>query len=100
MNKHIALILSALVLVAVVVVAAIYWNESRKEVVFLCGNFSKGVSEESVRRQLDTGHFLTYRSVSTSSGSRMEVHSKYNLSVYRCNIDFDADGKVLKARVE
>lgn len=100
MNKHTALILSVIALVAVTFIAALVWNESRKEVVFLCGNFSKGVSEDSVRRQLDTGHFLTYQSVNTPSGSRIEVHSKYNLSVYRCNIDFDADGKVLEARVE
>lgn len=89
-----------LALLAVISVAALVWNESRKEVVFLCGNFSKGVSEDSVRRQLDTGQFLTYQDVSKPSGSRIDVHSKYNLSAYRCTIDFDADGNVLEARVE
>ncbi len=29
-----------------------------KKVVFLCGNFRASVPEASVRRQLDTGHFL------------------------------------------
>jgi hypothetical protein len=100
MNKHSAFILSLLVVATVVFIAALLWNESRKEVVFLCGNFSKGVNEDSVRRQLDTGHFLTYQSTSVPSGSRIEVRSKYNLAVYRCNIDFDTDGKVLEARVE
>lgn len=95
-----ALILSVLILVVVTFTAAMVWNESRKEVVYLCGNFGKGVSEDSVRRQLDTGNFLTYQSVSTPSGRRIEVHSKYNLAVYSCNIDFDDDGKVLEARVE
>jgi len=100
MNKRTTLILSVLTLLAVILVAALLWNESRKEVVFLCGNFSKGVSEDSVRRQLDTGQFLSYQSTSTPSGSRIEAHSKYNLSVYRCTIDFDVHGKVLEARVE
>jgi hypothetical protein len=99
LKKRTTLILSLLALCAVVLVAALVWNESRKEIVFLCGNFSKGVSEDSVRRQLDTGQFLTYESTRTPSGSHMEVHSKYNLSVYRCSIDFDADGEVLDARV-
>lgn len=89
-----------LALLAVLFVAAFVWNESRKEIVYLCGNFTRGVSEESVRRQLDTGEFLTYQSSVTPSGSRIEAHSKYNLSLYRCNIDFDADGKVITANVE
>ena len=100
MNRHTSLILSVLALFAALFVAALVWNESRKEVVFLCGNFSRGVSEDSVRRQLDTGQFLTYQTAVTPTGSRIEVHSKYNLSIYRCNIDFDADGKVLRASVE
>jgi len=92
--------LSVLALFAFLFVAAFAWNESRKEIVYLCGNFTGGVSEDSVRRQLDTGEFLTYQSTGTASGSRIEAHSKFNLSVYRCNIDFDADGKVIEARVE
>lgn len=89
-----------LALFAVLFAAAFAWNESRKEIVYLCGNFTSGVSEESVRRQLDTGVFLTWQSTATPSGSRIEAHSKYNLSVYRCIINFDTDSKVLEARVE
>jgi len=92
--------LSVLALVAGLFFAAFAWNESRKEIVYLCGNFTSGVSEDSVRKQLDTGEFLTYQSSVTPSGSRIEAHSKFNLSVYRCNIEFDADGKVIEARVE
>jgi len=94
------MVLSMLALFAALFVAAFAWNESRKEVVYLCGNFTRGVSGESVRRQLDTGIFLNYQSSETPSGSRIEMHSKYNLSVYRCNIDLDADGNVIEARVE
>jgi len=100
LNKYTRLILALLALFAVLFAAAFTWNESRKEVVYLCGNFSKGASEESVRKQLDTGQFLTYQSSVTPSGSRIEAHSGFNLSFYRCNIDFDADGKVISASVE
>lgn len=95
--KHATAILA---LLAVLLTGAFVWNESRKEVVFLCANFGQGVSEESVRRQLDTGVFLTYQSSATPYGSRVEAHSKYNFSVYRCIIDFDTDGKVIRASVE
>jgi len=83
-----------------VAVTAVFWNEARKEVVFLCGNFVKGVSKNSVLKQLDTGTFLRYRSEAVSSGSYIEVDSKVNLSVYKCRIYFDSDGIVINARIE
>ena len=88
------------VTVIVVLLAGFYWNEARKEIVFLCGNFEKGVSEQSVTRQLDTGNFLRYHAKKTPSGKRIVVDSAYNLSMYKCIIDVDEDGKVKEARLE
>ena len=88
------------VTVIVALVAGFYWNEARKEIVFLCGNFEKGVSEQSVTRQLDTGNFLRYHAKKTPSGKRIVVDSAYNLSMYKCIIDVDEDGKVKEARLE
>lgn len=87
-------------LVAALVVASFYWNEARKEVVFLCGNFVDGTSEESVLRQLNTGNFLRYHTENFSSGKRIIVDSPYNLSMYKCIIDFDMDGKVTGRHLE
>ena len=88
------------VTVIAALVAGFYWNEARKEIVFLCGNFDKGISEQSVTRQLDTGNFIRYHTQKTPSGKRIVVDSAYNLSMYKCIIDVDKDGKVEEARLE
>ena len=82
------------------VVAAVDWNEARKEVVFLCGNFAKGVSQSSVLRQLDTGDFLRYQIEKVSTGSRMKVDSMLNFGVYKCVIEFDSEEKVVHADIK
>jgi hypothetical protein len=85
---------------AVLVIAAVtafYWNEARKEVVFLCGNFTRGVTQTSVLRQLDTGNFLRYRLQKDSAGSRIVVDSGLTFGVYRCVIEFDRNDEVISA---
>jgi hypothetical protein len=93
----VALVLS---LVMAGVVAAVYWNEARKEVVYLCGNFGKGVAQSSVLKQLDTGNFLQYRVETVSTGSRIIVDSKLNFRLYQCMIEFDPQGKVVNAEIQ
>lgn len=87
-------------LVLALAVAAFVWNEARKEVVFLCGNFQPGVAEASVLSQLDTGHFLRYRSEAMAGGRRIVADSLYTFSVYRCVVAVGEDGFVLESRVE
>lgn len=91
--------LSALLALVLLLVAALAWNEARKEVVFLCGNFSEGVTEASVVRQLQTGQFLRYRQEGTPGGSRIVVDSPYTLGLHRCTIELDAGGTVVRAGV-
>ena len=98
--KHVAKYVVSLLLVAVFVVAAVYWNEARKEIVFLCGNFHSGVSEGTIIRQLETGNLLRYQREDTPSGQRVVVDSPYNLFVSKCVVDFDEKGNVVAARVE
>lgn len=99
MMKRLLKIILPLLLIAVLV-AVFYWNEARKEIVFLCGNFEKGISEESAVRQLNTGNFLQYHIKKIPSGKRIIVDSAYNLSMYKCVIDLDQDEKVEKTRLE
>lgn len=75
------------------------WNEARKEVVYLCGNFSAGVSQDSVLQQLGTGQFLRYQIDAWPEGSRIVVDSLYSSSLFRCEIDLDGNGRVLRAKV-
>ena len=86
--------------VVAALVAGFYWNEARKEIVFLCENFERGVSEQSVIRQLETGNFLRYHTELAPSGKRIIVDSAYNLSMYKCIIDVDRNGKVQEALFE
>lgn len=82
------------------VVAGVYWNEARKEVVYLCGNFVKGVGQRSVLKQLDTGNLLQYQLETIPAGSRITVDSKLNFRRYQCVIEFDRQGKVVNAKIQ
>lgn len=78
----------------IVVVAAFFWNEARKEVVYLCGNFISGIEESSVRRQLDTANLLGYQSEETATGRQIVAQSVFNLNMYQCVVYLDQDGIV------
>ena len=58
--------------------AAFFWNEARNEVVYLCGNFTEGVSGRSVLTQLDTAELSEYRVMETAGGTR--IVSEANLT--------------------
>lgn len=91
----IGLLLSTLV--AGLVIGGFIWKEARDEVIILCGNFKPGVTVASVRRQLDTGNFLRYRLEDVDSGTRIDVDSLYNFTLYHCAIDLDQNGEVTAA---
>ena len=93
---------TVLVILGVVALALVgfVWNEARKEVVILCANFTPGVPEEGVVRQLETGHFLRYRGNGPKDGGKIIVDSAFNLGMYTCVIDLDTDRIVVRARVE
>jgi hypothetical protein len=95
-----AWLLVSVVTAAAVLGAAFVWSEARKEVVFLCGNFTAGVSEASVVRQLETGHFLRYRRESMTGGSRIVVDSAWTPGGPRCTIELYGSGTVRRAGVE
>jgi hypothetical protein len=99
-TKNIILIILFLIIISMSVVTSIFWHEARNEIVFLCGNFVKGVSEKSVYKQLDTGDFLKYRTKKASSGSLVLVDSRYNLKRTTCQIELDSNGIVVFAIVK
>ena len=100
MKKYLISILAFVIGIVILVMIAIYWNEARKEVVFLCGNFVQGVSEHSVGKQLDTGNLLRYRTEPTPFGKLIKVDSLYSFRLYTCTIDIDANGIVQRAQLE
>lgn len=90
-------IATSIVALLLALAATFTWNEARKEVKFLCGNFSAGVSKASVIAQLETGHFLRYRQQATGAGALLTADSAYTLGRLQCRITLDADGTVLEA---
>lgn len=92
---------AAVPLAVIVIAAAVFvWDQSRMEIVYLCGNFTEGVTKQSVARQLNTGQFLRYRDEQLPSGSSITVDSAYTLNIYRCVIEFDTRDRVLIAGVD
>jgi hypothetical protein len=87
-------------IISVCLVGTFFWNEARKEIVFLCGNFKPGTTQESVLRQLKTGELLRYRTKNMQFGKRITVESVYNLYMNRCIIDMDSSGVVMDSYVE
>jgi hypothetical protein len=97
MLKTLTIGLLVITLVAGLVIGGFIWQSAKDEVIILCGNFKPGVTEASVRRQLDTGNFLRYKLEVVDSGGRIDVDSLYNFTLYHCTIDLDQNGKVTAA---
>jgi hypothetical protein len=93
-------IITTLVAIVIASITAFYWNEARKEVVFLCGNFTGGVSQSSVLTQLQTGNFLRYQVKGTETGNRISVESVIGFGAPRCLIEFNKQDKVIQAVLE
>jgi hypothetical protein len=96
-NTLLMSVLAFALLSILMIVAAIYWNEGRKEIFYLCGNFGQGVLKQDVIRQLDTGHFLRYQEIKSNPVSSIVVDSQINFGVYRCHIKLDKEQKVITA---
>ncbi|GAA6185984.1 hypothetical protein NBRC116595_32340 [Aliiglaciecola sp. NS0011-25] len=79
---------------------AFYWNEARKEVVFLCANFSQGVSKTSVLRQLKTVNLSSFTMQKTTSGDLIVLSSVFNFEIYQCVIEIDSNGQVHRAQIK
>ncbi len=93
LKKSLMIVCLGLLLVATV----FYWSSARDEVYYLCSNFTEGVPFDSVRRQLDTGHFLHYQRLQNDSLDRIEVSSWLNFNRYRCTIVLDDSAQVVTA---
>ena len=85
------------VFVVVIAAGAAFWNMTRQEVYYLCGNFVPGVEQLNVIRQLDTATLSSYALSMTESGSTIVLSSPYNFNTFTCTIEFDKDNKVVSA---
>lgn len=72
-----------------------YANEARKEVYYLCGNFSKGTVYSSVTRQLDTINLSQYKVENLQQGKRVIHSSALHFHLLSCDIEFNSQDKVV-----
>lgn len=70
-------------------------NEARKEVYYLCGNFSKGTSYSSVIRQLNTVNLSEYKVENLPQGKRVIHSSALHFHLLSCDIEFNQQEKVV-----
>lgn len=90
---------AAVLAVAALIAVTFMWTEAKKEVLYLCDNFSPGVPRESVFKQLDTANFLAYETRITTSGSTTVARSPLHLDGLHCRIYFTKDERVAHAQV-
>lgn len=76
-------------------VFAFFANEARKEVYYLCGNFSKGTAYSSVIRQLDTVNLSEYKVEKMQQGKRVIHSSVLHFYLLNCDIEFNPQEKVV-----
>ena len=89
-----------LILVTVCIVSVIYWNEARKEVIYLCNSINKGVPQNSVLRQFETVNLSGFKTEKIPTGSVIILDSQLNFGYYKCVIKIDVSGKVEQTHIE
>ncbi|MBT0587632.1 hypothetical protein [Alteromonas oceanisediminis] len=93
-------VLVALLFTAGLIAYAVFWNEGRKEVFYLCGNFAEGTSYASVDRQLKTANRLTIEKSVLGTQISLRFYSKIRPSLHQCRLRFDRNDKVLSRTYE
>ncbi|WP_395345298.1 hypothetical protein PN836_010165 [Ningiella sp. W23] len=97
---NLALVNRVIVIILIIgslVASGIFVDSARKEVLYLCGNFSEGVAKASVIRQLNTGDLLDYEEFEVDTGSKIHVSSLFTLNIVTCNIEFDKNDLVIQS---
>lgn len=70
-------------------------NEARKEMYYLCGNFSKDTAYSSVIRQLNTVNLSEYKVENLPQGKRVIHSSALHFHLLSCDIEFNPQEKVV-----
>ncbi|MGP9800930.1 hypothetical protein [Rheinheimera sp. NSM] len=100
MNSKIMLklkLIAAAISILGLLIFGFFANEARKEVYYLCGNFSKGTSYASVIRQLNTINLSEYKVENLPQGKRIIQSSALHFHLLSCNIEFNPQEKVVSA---
>ncbi|BFT29030.1 hypothetical protein D210916BOD24_02060 [Alteromonas sp. D210916BOD_24] len=100
MKRSILADIAAIAAIALLVTVTFYWIEARREVIFLCDNFSPGVSKKSVLRQLNTANLLLWDTEFMANGSKVEAYSPLHFGIMQCSVEFNKQDIVVFSIVE
>lgn len=100
MKRSIITDIVAIAAIALLIITTFYWIEAKKEVMYLCKNFTIGVAKESVERQLNTANLLVWDTHFLANGSRIVAHSPLHLGITHCRIDFNQYDYVVFSALE
>lgn len=83
------------------VLALVIWvffaNEARKEIFYLCGNFTQATSLSSVISQLNTATLSSYSITVVENGKTITQSSWVMLHMAQCSVNIDPNGMVVSA---
>ena len=88
-------LIAAAISILGLLVFAFFANEARKEVYYLCGNFTKGTAYSSVIRQLNTISLSEYKVENVQQGKRVIHSSALHFHLLSCDIEFNPQEKVV-----
>lgn len=91
-------VVSALFILVTLVTSAFFVNEARKEIVFLCENFTIGTEKRDILRQLETANFLYYTETTQQNTTYLKVASHFTLNLVTCDIYLDESKRVYRRR--
>ncbi len=100
MKRSIITDIVAVLAIAILIATAFYGLEARKEVIYLCDNFTPGVSKNSVERQLNTTNLLVWDTEFLAVGSRIVAYSPLNFGYMHCRVEFNRQDIVVFSVVE
>jgi len=100
MKRSIIADIVAIAAIALLITTTFYWIEARKEVIYLCDNFTPGVSKKSVLRQLGTAELLLWDTTFIANGSKIKAYSPLHLGYMQCSVEFNKQDIVVFSIVE
>ena len=94
-SNKIILLITFLIFMSFLATGAIFWKAAKDEIFYLCSNFSTGVLESSVIKQLNTANLSNYTHTNNENGSIIVFRSRLYFVANQCIIELDKNGQVV-----
>lgn len=79
----------AIAAIVLLILLSFFWNEARKDIIYLCGNAYPGIAKQTIIRHLNTSSLLQYDDNNVEFGSRVTANSLLHFGMFECEIEFN-----------